>query len=288
MKKLTAVVLMLMVLMGAFGFGVYADMDDGDFDGWFVVCGPAGYSYDGLDYDYETERDIPYHEYLKPGTRLRVQEYDFASKKYMLVVDDDNFTSKGNGILHVTETQLDKYFSGDKKPFKKEYGTKLKKEVKCVVTADVGLMLRQGPAREYPAYKTIPYNTNLSYQYVVEGEDYNWGYVTYKGQAGWACIDYTKKIEAEPETTTTEPTTADETTTEVSAEPTTEKPTEVTTEEAKQEVTTTTQPEEPEEAEEEPAFFSRTQNVIIAVCAGAVVMASTAIVILLIFKRKSR
>ena len=287
MKRLLAFLLCMFVLTTCFTLFVHADMDEGDFDGWYVVCGPAGYRFKDHLFDDRSDTPSMYWENLIPGTKLRVQEYDFETKEYMLVISDNDLGSryKGTGIVYVSESQLDKYFSGEKKPVRKTYGEELKKEVKCVVTPKVGLMLRQGPNENYPAYRTIPYNTELTYKYLCKTDKYNWAYVTYKGQAGWCSIDYTKAIEPTTETTT-------ETTTEITTETTTETTTVTTaapTTEATTEPTTAPMSEPLREEpipEEATDFFSNTTAVIIVCCLGALVLALTAVVILLIVKRK--
>lgn len=196
----------------------------------------------------------------------------------------------------MTESQLDKYFVGEKEAYSPRYTTKLDKKVECVVTPSVGVVLRQGPGTGYPSFKVIPQNTRLTYRYVYEGEKYNWGYVTYKGQDGWCCIDYTKEIVTTTEATTETTTETTEATTEATTESTTEATTEATTTEPVSESASApivpldaadpglaTEPSgEPDAA----GFFGSTKNVILVCCAGAVILALTAVVILMIIKRK--
>lgn len=296
MKKLLAFLLAVLALSTCLALFVHADMDEGSFDNWYVVVGPSGYSYNGYGYDDEKGEDFTYHEYLKPGIRIRVQEFSTQSKTYMLVVQDEKFESKGSGIFSVTDAQLEKYFIGEKKPYNKIYATKLKKEVNCVVTPSVGLVLRLGPDRNYPSFRVIPQNTKLTYRFVYEGEEYDWGCVTYKGQEGWVCLDYTEKIV--PETTaapatqpatevTTEATTKPTTTMEVTIESTTEATDEATSapiiplDAADPELAT-----EPSGEPDAMGFFDSTKNVILVCCAGAVILALTAAVVLMIVKKK--
>lgn len=299
MKKLFAFLLAVLMLCVCFVLAAYADMDEGTFDDWYVVVGPSGYRYEGYDYDYDNEKELTYHEYLKPGVKVRVQEFRTDEKKYMMVVRDENFETKGNGIFFVTDAQLEKYFIGEKKPFNKIYTTKLKKAVECIVTPSVGLVLRLGPDRGYPSFKVIPQNTKLTYRYVFKGEEYDWGCVTYKGQEGWVCLDYTEKLV--PETTaapTTEPTTepTGEATTEAKTEPATVETTETTTVADTADGVTSAPIIQLDAADpglvnpladdEDAGFFSNTRTVVLVCCLGAVILALTAAVILLIIKRK--
>ena len=268
----------------------FADLGDADFDNWTVVCGPAGFYFEDVPKIEQEGEDM--HDYLEPGTKLWVHSFYTPDKTYLLVIDyESNHKKKGHGFVSVTEAQLNKYFIGEKKAFRPNDSMKLDKKVKCIVTPSVGLVLRQGPDKEYPSFKVIPQNTKLTYRYVYEGEQYNWGYVTYNGRDGWCCIDYTEKIE-----TTTEPTTTEaETTTETTTKPTTELTSELITEVSDE---TTSAPVVPldaadpglvtETAEENETsdFFGNTRTVVIVCCAGAVILALTAVVILMIVKRK--
>ena len=116
MKKLIAFLLAMFALSTCFVLFAHADMDEGSFDNWYVVVGPYGYSYDGYGYDHDTGEEFTYHEYLKPGIKIRVHEFSTEDKKFRLVVWDENFESKGSGIFSVTDAQLEKYFIGEKKP----------------------------------------------------------------------------------------------------------------------------------------------------------------------------
>ena len=283
MKKIVSLMIAALLLF-SLSLPAFADTDGAGFDDWIVVCGPAGYSFVDEVYDEETDTTSKVQAKLKPGTKLIVEDYLFDTKEYRLWNQDWTEDSGQSGTVYVKEKDLDKYFTGAKKPVREEMGEKLKKEVKCVVTSDVGIMLRQGPNKNYPAYKTIPHGTKLSYRYVREDEKYTWGYVTYKGQAGWCCIDYTRDVEATTEATTkatTEPTTEEptETTAKVTTEPSTKAP--VTTTTAAPDATT-----EAPEAPEPSSFFGNTNAVIIICCMGAVILALTAVVFLLIVKRK--
>ena len=319
MKRIIAFTITLLLLF-SMSIAAHADLDEGDFNNWYVRCGPSGYSFVDRPY-FDTPEGADLHDYLKPGTRLWVHSFDRETKKYLLSIDDDNHKIKGIGHLYVTEAELNKYFVGEKQSVRKDFGEKLKKQVKCVVTPRVGLILRQGPDRSYPSYRTIPYNTRLTYQYVYKTDTYNWGYVTYRGQAGWCCIDYTREevpakaavtettvkpvaettAKAPTETTakaTTEPSTvpvADATTAATTAPTTAAATTKPTTEPTSEPSTAPVEPAEQEEpvaeieetkAEEKPDFFTSTITVIIVCCTGAFILSLTAIVILLIIKRR--
>jgi len=298
MKKIIAFAVVLLLFCSGW-MVAYADLDEGEFDNWYVICGPAGYSFEDHDYG-ENMEGVTIPDYIEPGIRLWVHSFDPATKKYLLAIRDENHDIKGFGHVYVTEAQLNKYFIGEKKTVVKETGEKQDKAIDCVVTPKIGLVLRQGPAKTYPAYRTIPQNAKLSYQYVREYDGLKWGYTTYKGQSGWVCIDYTKAIAAP----TTEPVT--EATTETTTEPTTESTTETTTESTTESTTEmatapSTSPAAPttdaaehtsmvapsDEAPESAGFFESTKTVILTCCAGAVVLALTAVVILMIIKRKN-
>ena len=283
MKKLLSLMIATLLLF-SLSLPAFADTDGAGFDDWIVVCGPAGYSFVDEVYNEETDTTSKVQAKLKPGTKLMVEDYLFDTKEYRLWNQDWTEDSGQSGTVYVKEKDLDKYFTGAKKPVREDMGEKLKKEVKCVVTSDVGIMLRQGPNKNYPAYKTIPHGAKLSYRYVREDEQYTWGYVTYMGQAGWCCIDYTQDIEATTAATTkatTEPSTEEptETTAKVTTEPSTKVA--VTTTTAAPETTT-----EKSETSEPTSFFGNTNAVIIICCMGAVILALTAVVILMIVKRK--
>ena len=200
MKKIAAFALVLFLFFSV-SIPAFADLDEGDFDNWEVVCGPAGFSFvDVPDYDQEGE-DM--HDWLEPGVKLWVHSFNSETKQYLLVISSEsNHKRKGHGFVHVTEAQLNKYFIGETQAFNPKYTTKLDKKAECVVTPSVGVVLRQGPDVNYPSFKVIPQNTKLTYRYVYEGEKYTWGYVTYNGRDGWCCLNYTEEIVATTETTT--------------------------------------------------------------------------------------
>ena len=269
MKRIVAFVITLLLLTSV-SLPAYADLDNGDFDNWYVLCGPAGYSFVDVPDLYQEDEDL--HDYIEPGIRIWVHSFDSKTKEYLLVISDENHKNKGKGFAHVPEDDFEKYFIDEKKTVNKEVGEKLKEEVQCVVTSDIGIVLRQGPAKTFPAYRNIPHNANISYQYTFEYGGYHWGYTTYKGQTGWTCIDYTEKVVPTTESTT---------------KPTTEPTTKMTTESATEENTATADATaENVEASESSAFFSNTGTVIIISCLGAVILALTAVIILLLVKRK--
>lgn len=270
MKKLVSLMIAALLLF-SLSLPAFADLDEGDFGDWYVICGMGGYSFEDTPWLDQEDEDM--HDTLEPGTRLHVHSFDSSSKKYLLVIDDrGTHEIKGHGFVYVTEEQLNKYFVGEKKTISKETGTKLKEAVNCVVTPKVGVVLRQGPATTFPAYKTIPQNARITYQYVTKYSGRNWGHTTYKGTNGWCCIDYTEKIVETTVSTTEEPT---ETTAKATTEPSTKAAT-----------TTTAAPEATTEATEPTSFFGNTNAVIIICCMGAVILALTAVVFLLIVKRK--
>lgn len=296
MKKIATFTIVLLLLF-SMAMPAFADLGDSDFDNWSVVTGPSGFSFVDVPY-YDTPENADLHDYLKPGTKLWVHSYDTESKKYLLTIDGESgHKIKGAGFVYVTESQLDKYFVGEKEAYSPRYTTKLDKKVECVVTPSVGVVLRQGPGTGYPSFRVIPQNTKLTYRYVYEGEKYNWGYVTYKGQDGWCCIDYTEKIEATTEATTAESEPTTETTTEPTTKTTTEPTTEATTDPVSESASAPIIPldaadpglaTEPVGEPDAAGFFGSTKNVILVCCAGAVILALTAVVILMIIKKKKR
>ncbi len=281
MKKCTALALILMLLF-ALQFAAFADLDEGDFEDWYVRCGTAGYAFVDQPY-YGIDENTDLHDFLEPGTKLRVHSYDSTEKTYLLVVDDDHHETKGSGFVYVTEAQLNKYFVGEKKAVRAENGTKLSRPVDCTVTPDVGVILRQGPATTYPSFRTVPKGTKLTYQYTLAYGGRNWAYTTYKGTNGWVCIDYTAPVTTTAPTTTEATTTTAPTTTETTVNSTTFMITTTTTAAPK----TSTAPAEPDEpADAADGFFSNTKTVVVVCCLCAVALALSATVILLIVKRK--
>lgn len=288
MKKIVSLMIAALLML-SLGLPAFADTDGAGFDDWIVVCGPAGYSFEDELYDEDSDTITKVQAKLKPGTKLHVEDYLFDTKEYRLWNQDWTEGSGQSGTVYVKEKDLDKYFIGKKKPVREDMGEKQKKETTCVVTPKVGLMLRQGPNKAYPAYKTIPYGTKLTYRYVYDNDGQNWAYVTYKGQAGWCCIDYTKKIvptaaqTTESTTETTAETTTEATTTQAVSAPLTEVTGEATP------ATTFLNPDYTEKTDGETEgvdFFGNTTAVVVICCLGAVVLAMTAVVLLLIIKRK--
>lgn len=272
MKKFAAVLLSLIIIASSC-IMAFADLGAAEFDNWYVVCGMDGFDFNDYAYDYEKDIEYNFPGHVKPGIKLQVHSFDSESKKYLLICSDENFEYKGNGFVNVTEAELNSKFIDATKTISKEKGEKLEKEVETKVTSDTGIVLRQGPSTNFKAYTTIPTKAKITYQYTYKYDGCNWGYVTYKGQSGWACIDYSEEITTTTTTTTT--TTA----------------TEITTAESETEsvsYSTETVPVNQEDLDAGVAesFTSNTRLVIIICCAGAFIIAITAIVILLIVKKK--
>ncbi len=275
MKKCTAILLTLVLLLGL-SVTAFADLGEPEFDDWYVVCGPRGY-----DYSY-TESDImgeprTYRGHIEPGIRFMVFEYIESDGAYRLILEDSQKeAAKIDSFVYLPSSDLDRSFLSENKVVQKETGKMLDDEVTAVVTPDVGVILRQGPARTYKSYRTIPKNTQLTYQYTYAYGGYTWGYTSYKGTSGWCAIDYTEKVV---------PTT--ETTTETTTQPTSESTVADTTAAIATVPTTDTLPTESDKNRDQPiGFFSDTKTVIVVCCLCAVILALTAVVVLLIVKRK--
>ena len=299
MKK-TAILFLSLLLILATVFPAFADLGEPEFDNWFVFCGNDGYDFDWTDYDGTT-----YHTHVEPGIRFQVWYYNRDLKEYTLVVQDDQEAAKTiDAFPSVTEDELHTYFLEKNESVDPDTGTKLDTEVKGTVKPSEGLILRQGPAKTFQRYLTIPCGAELRYQYTFTSSDgLNWGYTSYSGKQGWACIDY---VEAStPDTTETESTTQASTTdasTTVyapdqpsynyaplspSASTSTSSAAESGTgaSESTENAESTTLPEETEP--QSAGFFESTDNVIIVSCIGAVLIALTALaVVLIIFRRK--
>ena len=289
MKKIVALVLSL-IIIASFSIPVYADLGQSDFDNWYVVCGMEGYDFQDRIFGQE-----PFKSHIEPGTRLRVHSFNDNDQTYLLVISDDNYTTGGYGFVYVTESQLDKYFLEDNKTVDKTIGSKKPKEIECTVTSDTGIVLRQGPATTFKSYTTIPQNTKLSYQYTYKYGGYNWGYVTYKGTSGWACIDFVKATSV----TTVKPTEASNSTTTATSPTTTVSTADVvvtTTDNGISVISpdsdysftesVTGQENNPDNSTNKNEFFSNTKNVIIVCCVGALIVAMSAVIILLLVQRK--
>lgn len=272
MKKIIAFGITLFLLF-SMSIPVFADLGPADFDEWYVLCGTEGYYFEDVPDEYAPDYEqagVDMHDYIEPGIRLWVYSFDNTANEYMLIIRDSNHKTIGRGFVDVPEADFEKYFIDEHDTIPEETGEKLPEEVECVVTADSGLVLRQGPARTFPSYQVIPSQANISYQYTFDYGGYHWGYTTYKGQSGWICIDYTEKI-----VPTTVPTTVPATT--ATTAPATE------TDDAQTEPDT-----EMAEAVGNVGFFGRTATVIVFVCLLAIILALTAVVILLLVKRKNK
>ena len=264
MKKLSAAVLALITVF-MMCVPAYADLGESEFDDWYVVCNMDGYTYHGVDYDYETYKETKFTEFIKPGTKYMV--HSFYNKTYTLLLqnDDPNYQSLAS-IIDVSESDFKKYFIDENKPVDKEKGTKLENEVKGTVSTKSGVLLRQGPATTFKSYLTVPNGANVSYLYTHKYDGKNWGYVTYKNKSGWLCIDYVKEAEITTTTSTT-------TTTTSSADTTAEQTTEATV------------PNNETSAKAE-SFFGDTKSAIIICCLGALIIILMAVIILLIIREK--
>ena len=279
MKKLIAVILAFS-LVALLPLTVYADIDEPVFDDWFILCGVEGYDYDDYVFDEKTEDEIKVKAHLEPGTRYQVHSYDEESKEYLIIPADDNYNPKGRGFIDLTEAEMNKHFLDATKVVKKETGKKQDAETESVVTTKAGVILRQGPAKTFPKYLTVPFKAKLKYQYTYKYGGYQWGFTTYNGKSGWVCLDYTEAVATTPTTTKTQPTAKTQPITKEAVE--TIAPTDAANQTDEDETTAnefTTQAQAPN-------FFGNTTTVIIIACLTAVIVALSAVVILLIVKKK--
>lgn len=289
MKKIIAAVLTLLVAM-SMAVTAYADLGQGDFNNWYVVCGPQGFDFENHTYDGY----VPFDDRVEPGIKLFVHIYNKETKEYMLVIDDDRHEKDGYGFIDISESDFEKYFIEENETVSKENGKKLAKPVDGTVTSKSGVVLRQGPATTYKDYTVIPYNTKLSYQYTYVYGGYNWGFVTYKGQSGWVSIDFVSKNNSDVTTTATVTTTKVAATTDVTstlqAEQTTDEApfisVDSSSEDYAQQVIASTDTSASQNDDAQDSFFSNTKNVVIVCCMGAVIIALTAAVVLLLIQKK--
>ncbi|MCQ2485057.1 MAG: hypothetical protein MJ168_06960 [Clostridia bacterium] len=281
MKKFLSLFLSLVFLLG-FSISVYADIGSPDFDSWYVICGPDGYDFTDTIVDYEAETSKEVKDHIEPGIKLQV--HSFENNEYLLIIEDDKHDTKGNGFVFVTEADLNKYFVDSNKAVSKDKGTKQVKEIKSSVSADVGVVLRQGPATSFKAYKTIPHGAKITYQYTYKYGGHNWGYTTYKGQSGWVCIDYVKEITTTTATTTTTSAVSENNDVSHSAEAVLSST--VDSFNSSDDKSTSSETQEPSSSKTEENFFANTNTVIIVCCLGAIILALVAIIIVLLIKGK--
>ena len=287
MKKFFALLIAGILLLGC-TVPAFADLGEPEFDNWFVVCGLAGFDFTEQVPDYENNTSTTVHDHLEPGEKLQVYDYWEEDGTYLLIISNEDHASKGTMFVHVTESQLNNNFITLNKTLGPEVGKKLDQAVNCTVTADPGVVLRQGPAKTFPKYTTIPKNTALTYQYTYAYGGYNWGYVTYKGQSGWTCIDYTKETAAQTTApSTTAPTTAPTTT----AAPSTDATTVIDGANAAQNnaAADTTAATDTAKKETKDGLFggmSKTTIIILFCCFAAIVLSIVGIAVLLVLKKK--
>ena len=273
MKKflsLTAVLLLMFSLAAP----AFADLGEPQFEAWYVFCGPEGFDFVDKDYDYDTGETLSYNEHLKPGTRLQVYSYNNDNGTYLLLPFVEYTTFRGKGFVYVTDNELNHFFYEEFESVPGEKGTKLSETETGKVSAQVGLVLRQGPHTNFPKYTTIPFGTELSYQYTYQSDGMTWAFVSYNGMRGWASTSYLTAAEPQTDKAETTSETTVETTEETSA------------------AETTTAPEETEPETTVPAvsdgFFDNTTNVILVCCCGALLVAITALTTILIMRRKKQ
>lgn len=272
MKKILSVLfaLMLFVLTGVTAF---ADMGEPLFGGdWYVICGVDGYDFMYDYYDDEKDALLKKPMHIDAGTKVLV--YGYFDDEYHLEAPKDNPKYKDIGLFSVSSSDFNKKFYASKKAVGKDRGEKLDKAVEGRVSADVGVVFRQGPGKSFSSYDLVPFNTKVKYQYTYKSDDgLNWGYVTYKGQNGWVCIDYVKEGSEELTTATTTTTTTTTSTSNIDEQ----------TKAA--ETTNSVEPAKSVNAKTADGFFSNTKNVIIVCCVGAIILALVAIIVMLIIRQ---
>jgi hypothetical protein len=289
MKKYLSFILALIIFC-ALQAPALADLGMSEFDNWNVVCGLSGWDFDEEMYDYENDGSVyTVHDHLEPGTKLSVHSFNESDNTYLLVADDKNYKPKGNGFVFVTEKELETDFIDLNKTVPREEGQKLGSEVKCVVSPEGGIVLRQGPAKTFPSYRNVPKGTQITYQYTYSYGGYNWGYTTYKGQTGWLCIDLTEEYVETPEPEP-EPVKEPETEPDAPSEPVpvtpdadAEQPSAANETEAV--LLDAAVPQE-EQTENESGRMSNTSFTILICCICAAAIALAAMIILLIIKRR--
>lgn len=294
MKKLVSVLLVCMLLF-CMAVPAFADLGEPEFKDWFVVCGISGYNHNGIEYDYETGSQTPYTEFFEPGTRFQVFSFYDEDGTYTLLMDDTNHKVKVSAMISVKESDLNMFFVNEGVTIPKESGKKLDKTVTAKITPRSGVVLRQGPATTFPRYTTIKQNTQVTYEYTYEYGGYHWGFVTYKGQTGWACTDY---MEATAEASTAAPTTAPvtEPATTSTAAPTTEPATTLVTDAASaasdaadgQNAGSKDNDAQKEEGSGLIGGLSQTKLIILVCCAIAIMLSVIGLVVLFVTKKSKQ
>lgn len=311
MKKHISLILILLLLC-AIQIPALAAPGSPEFENWYVLCGMSGWDFEDTTYNKTTNQLTVVSDHLEPGTKLQIHSFDTTTNKYLLVADDKNFKPKGDGYVYVTEEELKSNFIAVDQVVPAEQGQELATDVTCVITSDNGVMLRQGPAKTFPRFLVVPTNAQVVFRYTYSYGGYHWGFITYKGQDGWICTDFTRTLSGSP-VPVAEPTTPQA---EVSSGETETDATEVTSSEPltppnidSPEVTTapdndTETSESPvsipdnnqdqyfavstrrERTEQNNSLFSEGNYIILVCCLCAVVLALSCVVVMLIVKRK--
>ena len=280
MKKLVSI-LLVCLLTFCMAVPAFADLGEPEFNNWFVVCGMAGYDFRDAWIDYDRNTEVPFNDHIEPGIRLQVYAFDEATREYTLIISDPNHNTKGYGFVIVTESELNSRFLELNRTVDPQKGTKLASAVTAKVTPRVGVVLRQGPAKTFPKYTTVPQNTQVTYEYVYDYGGYHWGYISYKGYNGWACIDY---MEATTVPTTAAPTTAPTTEPTTTAAPTAPS-TEATSAAESQNAGVDENTGEKEEEKGLIGGLSQTKLIILMCCVIAIMLSVIGIVVLFVIKK---
>lgn len=171
MKRIIAVVLSAVLALCAF-VPAFADMDGPSFANFdVIVTNPLG------TYMYNYNMD-EVKGYLIKDTVVTINgEYEFEDEEYYSIEYNEN-----HGYIKVADTAL------TEETFPPERGVKLEKETKSIVISD-GLYMHKGPSEKFEKVgEKIAVGTVLTYQYVDNGFNPPWAYVTYKGVSGWVYV----------------------------------------------------------------------------------------------------
>ncbi|MBR6351551.1 MAG: SH3 domain-containing protein [Firmicutes bacterium] len=183
------IVLLLTVFMMLAPVAAFADAAGPSIDQFNVYVGPDGFDYIEFEWVNGSNVATEKHAEMELGTKITiVDQYDV----YWIGMIEGKEASE---YYQFTDEQFKKLIQ-EKQVLLPDFIGKDAEIVKAVVhTDDNGLYLRFGPSQNFGIIQMMPEGSSISYDHVYK----NWAYVDFKGERGWASLDYIEPVE-EPET----------------------------------------------------------------------------------------
>ena len=161
----------LLLILMMFPILVHADMGAPSTIPYDIIITKEG----GIDYynDFNYQKVVGHLN--KDDVATVIMEYDDMT---IIQINDQGYYIKKEGII-AKEEEISPLAYGVRKQAKIQ---------KALVNDKNGVQIKKGPASIYDVVGTIPYNTELTWQYYIDAEGMTYIYAEYNGLKGWVSI----------------------------------------------------------------------------------------------------